>query len=43
MPTLYDVSVVAINQYIKKIYGDSELEPDSTIKKCLIVQNEGSR
>ena len=43
MATLYDVSVAAINQHIKKIYVDSELEPESTIKKFLIVQMEGSR
>jgi hypothetical protein len=43
MATLYDVTVVAINQHIKKVYEDSELEADSTIKKYLIVQNEGSR
>ena len=28
MATLYDVSTAAINQHIKKIYEDSELEPD---------------
>ena len=43
MATLYDVSVAAINQHIKKVYDDSELEPDSTIKKYLIVQKEGLR
>ena len=43
MATLYDVSVAAINQHIKKVYDDSELEPDATIKKYLTVQNEGSR
>ncbi len=43
MATLYDVSVAAINQHIKKVYDDSELKPDSTIKKYLIVQTEGSR
>lgn len=43
MATLYDVSVAAINQHIKKIYEDSELEPESTIKKFLIVQMEGPR
>ncbi len=43
MATLYDVSVAAINQHIRKIYYDSELEMDSTIKKYLIVQDEGSR
>ena len=40
MATLYDVSVAAINQHVKKIYEDSELEPDSTIKKYLIVQKQ---
>lgn len=43
MATLYDVSVAAVSQHIKRIYDDSELEPDSTIKKCLIVQTEGTR
>lgn len=43
MATLYDVSVAAINQHIKKIYDDSELEMGSTIKKYLIVQDEGTR
>lgn len=43
MATLYDVSVSAINQHLKKIYEDSELEQDATIKKYLIVQKEGSR
>lgn len=43
MATLYDVSVPAINQHLKKIYEDGELEETATIKKYLIVQNEGSR
>ncbi len=43
MAVLYDVSVAAINQHIKKIYDDSELEESSTIKKYLIVQDEGGR
>ena len=43
MATLYDVSTAAINQHIKKVYEDSELEPNATIKKYLIVQNEGTR
>jgi hypothetical protein len=40
---LYDVSVAAINQHIKRIYSDGELTPEATIKKYLIVQTEGSR
>lgn len=43
MATLYDVSVSAINQHLKKIYEDLELSQESTIKKYLIVQKEGSR
>jgi hypothetical protein len=41
MATLYDVSVAAINQHIKKVYDDSELEPDSTIKKYLTTAADG--
>ena len=43
MAQLYGVSVAAINQHIKKIYQDSELESEATIKKYLIVQTEGER
>ena len=43
LATLYDVSVPAINQHIKKIFADSELEQMGTIKKYLIVQTEGYR
>ena len=39
MAALYDVSIAAINQHIKKVYDDSELEPESTIKKFK-VNNE---
>ena len=43
MAALYDVSVAAVNQHIKKIFDDGELSEEATIKKYLIVQNEGSR
>ncbi|MCD8214130.1 MAG: virulence RhuM family protein [Clostridiales bacterium] len=43
MAELYDVSVAAINQHIKRIFEDGELIPEATIKKYLIVQKEGSR
>ena len=43
MATLYDVDVRTINEHIKKIYSDSELEEDSTIRNSRIVQTEGSR
>jgi hypothetical protein len=43
MATLYDVSVAAINQHLKKIFDDNELDREATIKKYLIVQTEGNR
>ena len=43
MATLYDVDVRTINEHIKKIYSDSELEKDSTIRNFRIVQTEGAR
>lgn len=43
MATLYDVSVPAINQHTKRVYADNELTPEATIKKYLIVQDEGGR
>ena len=38
-----DVDVRTINEHIKKIYSDSELEEDATIRNFRIVQTEGSR
>lgn len=43
MAELYAVSVPAINQHLKRIFSDNELEPAATIKKYLIVQTEGNR
>ncbi len=43
MAELYDVSVPAISQHLKRIFSDNELEPEATVKKYLIVQTEGSR
>ena len=43
MAALYDVSVAAISQHIKRIYEDGELMPEATIKKYLTVQSEGGR
>ena len=43
MATLYDVSIATINQHIKKVYQDNELEENRTIKNFLIVQKEGNR
>lgn len=41
MATLYDVSVPAINQHLKKIFADAELSEDSVIKKYLITADDG--
>ena len=41
MATLYDVSVSAINQHLKRIFADNELEEDSVIKQCLITAADG--
>ena len=43
MATLYGVGLPTINEHIKKIYADSELEETSTIRNFRIVQTEGSR
>ena len=43
MATLYNVTVSAVNQHLKRIFRDGELEPSATIKKYLIVQLEGKR
>ncbi|MDE6195207.1 MAG: virulence RhuM family protein [Muribaculaceae bacterium] len=43
MSQLFDVSVPAINQHLKNIYETKELTPEATIKKNLIVQQEGNR
>jgi hypothetical protein len=40
---LYDISVSAVNQHLKRVYDDAELSRDVTIKKYLIVQPEGER
>ncbi len=41
MSALYGVSIAAINQHIKKIFADSELEADAVIKKYLITAADG--
>ena len=43
MATLYDVGLPTINEHIKKLYADSELEETATIRNFRIVQTEGSR
>ena len=43
MAILYGVDVRTVNDHIKKIYGDSELSQEATIRKYRIVQTEGNR
>ena len=40
---LFQTSVPNINQHLKSIFEDGELQPEATIKKYLIVQTEGKR
>ena len=41
MAVLYDVSVSAINQHLKRIFDDGELDPAAVIKKYLITASDG--
>ena len=41
MATLYDVSVPAINQHLKRIFTDSELEETAVIKQYLTTAADG--
>ena len=41
MAVLYDVDVQTINYHIKKIFKDSELQPDSVIRKFRITADDG--
>ncbi|NCN89214.1 MAG: virulence RhuM family protein [Gallionella sp.] len=41
MATLYDVSVPAINQHLKRIFSDNELEEEAVIKQYLTTAADG--
>lgn len=41
MASLYDVSVSAINQHLKRLFADDELQESSVIKKFLITASDG--
>jgi hypothetical protein len=43
MATLYNVEVPTINEHLKKIFDDMELNEEATIRKFRIVQTEGTR
>ena len=40
---LFDVKTPTINEHLKNIFSTEELDSNSTIRKFLIVQNEGNR
>ena len=41
MAELYGVSVPAINQHLKRIFADNELQEDAVIKQYLITAADG--
>lgn len=43
MAKLFDVTIPTINEHLKNIYQNNELEENSTIRKSRIVQNEANR
>ena len=43
MSELYDVSVSAVNQHLKRIFSDNELDENSVIKKYLITASDGKK
>lgn len=43
MAELFDVSVSAINQHLKTIFEDGELEKNAVVKRCLITTSNGKR
>ena len=43
MAALYDVSIPAINQHLKRVFDDGELMPDAVIKEYLITADDGKQ
>ena len=43
LAALYNVEIPTINEHIKKIFSDYELDEEATIRNFRIVQSEGSR
>ena len=41
MAALYDVSIAAINQHLKRIFEDEELREEAVVKKYLITASDG--
>ena len=43
MAELYEKDVRTVNEHLKNVYADGELNPDATIRKLRIVAREGAR
>jgi hypothetical protein len=43
MAELFQVKVPTINEHLKTLYAEGELQPETTIRKFLIVRQEGDR
>lgn len=43
MADLFQVTVPTVNEHLKGLYADGELGPEATIRKFLIVRQEGTR
>lgn len=43
MAELFQVKVPTVNEHLKTLYSEGELKPEATIRKFLIVRQEGSR
>jgi hypothetical protein len=43
MADLFQIGVGTVNQHLKAIFAEGELQPEATIRRYRIVQNEGVR
>lgn len=43
MADLFQVKVPTINEHLKRLYADGEIQPEATIRQFLIVRQEGTR
>ncbi len=43
MAELFDKNIMTINEHIANVFAEGELEPSATIRKFLIVRQEGNR
>lgn len=43
MAELFDKNIMTINEHIANVFAEGELEPSATIRKFLMVRQEGKR